>query len=152
ELLALRWADIDIERGRLHVRGTLQRSRAGLTIAEPKTASSRRQIVLSPRAVEALRRHRTRQAEERLRVGAAWPEHDFVFTNGSGPPIDSGNLRTRSFRPLFGRAAPPPIRFHDLRHTAATLLLGEGVHPKIVSEMLGHAQISITLDLYSHVT
>ena len=130
----------------------MQRSRAGLTIAEPKTASSRRQIVLSPSAVEALRRHRTRQAEERLRVGATWPGYDLVFTNGPGTPIDSANLRTRSFQPLLSRAGLPPIRFHDLRHTAATLLLGEGVHPKIVSEMLGHAQISITLDLYSHVT
>ncbi len=92
------------------------------------------------------------QAEERLRLGVAWEENDLVFANEVGRPIEAQNLRNRSFWPLLVRAGLPRIRFHDLRHTAATLMLGRGVHPKVVSEMLGHSQISITLDLYSHVT
>ncbi|MDQ6852648.1 MAG: site-specific integrase [Actinomycetota bacterium] len=100
------------------------------------------------RATARLEPHQ--QTEEGLRPEEAWG--DLVFTNEIGGPIESGNLRTRSFQPLLARAGLPPIRFHDLRHSAATLLLGEGVNPKIVSEMLGHAQIAITLDLYSHVT
>jgi integrase len=75
-----------------------------------------------------------------------------VFANSEGRPINPSNLLIRSYRPLLARAGLPKVRFHDLRHTAATLMLGEGVHPKIVSEMLGHSTVSITLDLYSHVT
>jgi integrase len=103
-------------------------------------------------AVAALRRHRAVQAEERLRIGAARNGGDLVFTNEIGRPIDSAALTRLSFRPLLQRADLPTMRFHDLRHSAATLLLQEGIHPKIVSEMLGHTRISTTLDLYSHVT
>jgi integrase len=93
-----------------------------------------------------------RQTEERLKIGPYWTDMDLVFTNQVGGPVNAGNLRRRSFWPLLERAGLPRIRFHDLRHTAATLMLGRGIHPKIVSEMLGHSQIAITLDLYSHVT
>ncbi len=152
EMLALRWRDVDLEGGSLQVRATLQRTSEGFTFSEPKTAHSRRQVALTAPAVEALRRHRTRQSVERLSMGAAWEDNDLVFANEVGRPIEGTNLIRRWFYPMLERADLPRIRFHDLRHTAATLLLGQGVHPKIVSEMLGHSQIAITLDLYSHVT
>jgi integrase len=90
--------------------------------------------------------------EERLLLGLGWDDHGLVFTNTVGKPLHPSNFLQRSFYPLLARAGLPRIRFHDLRHSAATLLLGLGIHPKIVSEMLGHSQIGITLDLYSHVT
>ena len=152
ELLALRWREVDLEGGSLQVTATLQRTSEGFTFSEPKTAHSRRQMALTAPAVEALRSHRARQLEERLSMGAAWEDNDLVFANEVGRPIEGTNLIRRWFYPLLERANLPRIRFHDLRHTAATLLLGRGVHPKIVSEMLGHSQIAITLDLYSHVT
>jgi integrase len=99
-----------------------------------------------------LRRHREAQTRERLRAGSAWHDHDLVFPNALGKPLEAGNLLRRSFWPLLKRTGLPHIRFHDLRHTAATLLLGKGVHPKVVAEMLGHSRIAVTLDLYSHVT
>jgi integrase len=101
--------------------------------------------------VAALRCHRATQLEQRM-ASAVWMHEDLVFTNEIGGPIYVANLRRRSFWPLLDRAGVPRIRFHDLRHTAATLMLTRGIHPKIVSEMLGHSQIAITLDLYSHVT
>lgn len=152
ELLALRWRDIDLTAGTVQVRGSLQRLPDGLSIVEPKTASSRRHVAITKTAVGALRRHRAAQAEERLSLGAAWEDSDMVFANEIGRPIEVRNLIRRSFLPLLKRAELPRIRFHDLRHTAATLLLGQGVHPKVVAEMLGHSRISTTLDLYSHVT
>lgn len=123
-----------------------------MTFRPPKTAGSRRQLVLTTVAVAALRRHKAAQAEERLGLGAAWQDNDLVFANEVGRPVEVRNLMRRSFVPLLERANLPSIRFHDLRHTAATLLLGGGMHPKLVSEMLGHTRISTTIDLYSHVT
>ena len=153
ELLALRWRDVDLARGTLQVRATLQRTKEdGYTLTAPKTKHSQRRIKLGTAAVEALSAHRARQAEERLALGAIWDgTHDLVFPNTLGKPMDGIHLLRREFLPLLERAGLPRIRFHDLRHTAATLLLGRGVNPKIVSEMLGHASISITLDIYSHV-
>lgn len=152
ELLALKWRDIDLDDATLQVRGTMQRTPdGGLVIGEPKTKRSRRRITLTSVAVEALRRHRKRQAEERLSMGPAWDDQDLVFPNTIGRPMEGGHVLRRAFAPLLQRAGLPPIRFHDLRHTAATLMLLEGIHPKVVSEMLGHASIAITLDLYSHV-
>lgn len=152
EILALRWRDIDVDARTLQVRGSLQPTPDGLRIVEPKTASSRRLVVLSATAVDALRRHRVRQAAERLQLGPAWEDNDLVFANEVGRPIDAGNLVRRGFQPLLARAGLPRIRFHDLRHTAATLLMGRNVNAKIVAEKLGHSQISTTVDLYSHVT
>jgi len=153
ELLALRWRDVDFATGSVQVRATVQRTREyGLTLAPPKTKQSRRRIKLGTVALEALRTHRTRQVEERLQSGPAWDGRlDLVFANEIGRPIEAQNLVRRSFYPLLQRAALPRIRFHDLRHTAATLLLSSGINPKIVSEMLGHASITITLGIYSHV-
>lgn len=120
--------------------------RGKLWLDEPKTAKARRQIELPAVAVLALREHRKRQLAE-----GHWRTDGHVFTDTQGGPIRKSGLRRRSFEPLLKKAGLPRIRFHDLRHTAATLALGEGVHPKIVQEMLGHSQIAITLDTYSHV-
>lgn len=152
ELLGLRWTDVGFDSADLMVRATLQRTSEGYVLGEPKTSHSRRRITLGTTAVAALRRHRISQAEDRLAIGSGWRDGDFVFTNEAGGPLDATNVLRRSFHPLLTRAGLPRIRFHDLRHTAATLLLGQGIHPKIVSEMLGHSQVAITLDLYSHVT
>jgi integrase len=140
ELLGLRWQDVDVERRRLQL------------VRRLKTRQSRRAVVLSELAATALVDHRDRQAAEREQQGAGWEDHGLVFTNSVGGPLDPNNLRQRSFFPLLEHAGLPRIRFHDLRHSCATLLLSEGVHPKIVSDLLGHSQIGITLDLYSHVT
>jgi integrase len=152
ELLGLRWQDVDLEHAALSVTASLQRPRTGLKInPRPKTRSSRRRIVLTPQMVATLREHRTAQIAERLRQGELWQDQDLVFCNAIGGAYRSTNLEHHNFKPLVRKAALPVIRFHDLRHTAATLLLVQGVKPKIVSEMLGHARVAITLDLYSHV-
>ncbi len=153
ELLALHWSDVDLERGTLRVVGTMQRHRDGkLAVSPPKTARSRRQVELTPIALDALRRHRSRQAETRLLLGSEWNVMGLVFPSSLGKAQDGSHLLYGLFHPLLKSLGLPVIRFHDLRHTAATLLLGQGIHPKIVSEMLGHSTIAITLDLYSHVT
>jgi integrase len=149
ELLGLRWRDVDVDTGTLQIRGSMQATPDGLRIMEPKTAGSRRRVALSKQPIDALRRHRVAQTEERLLMRAEATE--LVFTTAAGRPITASILR-RSFEPLLKRAGLPRMRFHDLRHTSATLLLGRGVHPKVVSEMLGHTRISTTLDLYSHVS
>jgi integrase len=151
ELLGLRWRDVDLDGAVLAVRQQVYRLAGEWVFSEPKTTKGRRTISLSAMAVEALRQHRVRQAEERLRVGADWQDYDLVFPNHLGRPIEKQNLMRRSFRPLLGRAGLPPMRFHDLRHSAATLLLAEGVHPKVVQERLGHSTIAVTMDVYSHV-
>jgi integrase len=153
EILGLRWRDVDLDRGVLRISGSLQRNAAGeMEITEPKTAHSRRQVELSSLAAEALRRHRAGQREHRLLLGSEWEEHDLVFPNQWGRPQDGSHMVAGQFYPLLQKADVPKVRFHDLRHTAATLMLGGSVHPKIVSEVLGHSTIGITLDLYSHVT
>lgn len=152
ELLALRWKDISLDRATLSVLATLQRSRDGsFTFSSPKSAKSRRQIALSPTAVVALRRHRAHQLEERLAAGDVWQDNDLVFADVLGAPLDGIHVLRYQFAPLLKRAGLPQMRLHDLRHTCATLLLGRGINPKIVSEMLGHSTVAITLDLYSHV-
>ena len=153
ELLGLRWADVDIDRASLQVCRSVQFIGGGeFVFTAPKTAKSRRKVELTKVAVAALRRHRAGQLAERLAAAGGWEDLDLVFANEVGRPIDGTNLAERSYRRILERAGLKRIRFHDLRHTAATLLLGRGVNPKIVSEQLGHAQIAITLDLYSHVT
>jgi integrase len=151
ELLGLRWTDLDLERGSLSVQQQVQRTRAGWVFSEPKTSKGRRVVTLPRVAVEALKRHRQQQRVERVAAGAAWGDQGLVFANQVGRPIEKQNLIRRSFRPLLMRAGLPPIRFHDLRHSAATLLLHQGVHMKVVQERLGHATIAVTMDTYSHV-
>ena len=101
------------------------------------------------RAVEALRRHRKRQAEENTGC-SSWQDNGLVFATGKGTPLDPQNVVNRHFKSLLKRAGLPPIRWHDLRHTCANLLAGRGVHPKLVQHLLGHASITMTLDRYSH--
>lgn len=152
ELLALRWRDLDLERATAHVQQSVQISRDHeVLFTPPKTTRSRRKVQLTNTAVAALRRQRTRQLQERLAAAGAWADLDLVFADEIGNVTLQSRVRW-NFESVMRRAALPRIRFHDLRHTAATLLLGRGVHPKIVSEMLGHSTIAITLDLYSHVT
>lgn len=151
ELLGLRWIDVDPDRAILAVRQQALRVRGGWTFSEPKTGKGRRTVTLPALAVEALRLHRLRQSQEKLRLGPAWDDLGLVFANQIGRPIEKQNLLRRSFWPLLERTGLPHIRFHDLRHTAATLLLEQGVHPKVVQERLGHSTISVTMDTYSHV-
>lgn len=153
ELLGLRWHDVDLEQRSIRVTGSLQYVPGkGLSVAAPKTQRSRRHVLLSALATEALERHHTTQTSERRVTGAMWEEHDLVFPNRRGRPMYATNMLNRSFAVILEMAGIPRIRFHDLRHTAATLLLGKGIHPKVVSEMLGHANTSMTLDVYSHAT
>jgi integrase len=135
ELLGLRWPDVDLEGGKLQVLRQLTRTKKGLSFTVPKRGRTR-VVRLTDTAVVALKTHKTAQNAERLKAGSLWQDHDLVFTSTIGTPVDVGNLKYRSFRPLPKRAGLPRIRIHDLRHTAATLLLGKGVHPKIVQEML----------------
>lgn len=151
ELLALKWANVDLDNATLQVQATLQDTLGGWVIASPKTKHSRRKIALGPTVVEALRRHRVCQAEDRLCVGPAWSDQDLVFSNAVGGIMNPYNFVQRQFKALLKRANLPEIRFHDLRHTAATLLLARGVNVKVVSEMLGHSNIGITLNIYGHV-
>ncbi len=150
ELLALRWDDADLERGTLRVGRALVREKGHHTLGETKTKRGRRRINLTPRTVSALKAHRKRQLEERIELTELYKDHGLIFATSIGTPINPENLVKRSFKPLLKRAGLPEIRFHDLRHTCATLLLGRGVHPKLVQELLGHSTIAMTLDTYSH--
>jgi integrase len=152
EILGLRWRHVDLDGASLQVRGSLQRVGGRLRVTATKTEHSQRQVSLTSSAVAAIRRHRVRQAQERLQLGAAWQGDDLVFTNEIGAPIGASRLLRASFHPRLRCAGLSPMRFHDLRHSAATLLLGQGTHPKIVAELLGHSKIGTTMHLYSHVT
>jgi len=151
ELLALQWEDVELEDAVLRVRRTLTRTGGKVDVGPPKTNNSRRSVELTTGAVHALRAHLSRQLEEMERMGSLYRPGGLVIANESGGIINPSNLRNRSFSRLLERAGLPKIRFHDLRHTCATLLLTKNVNPKIVSEMLGHSSVSITLDTYSHV-
>jgi integrase len=152
ELLALKWEDVELEDAVLRVRRTLTRTRGRVALGPPKTNNSRRSVGLTADAVQALRAHLSRQLQAMERMGSLYRPGGLVFANESGGIINRSNLRNRSFARLLKRAdLPPDTRFHDLRHTCATLLLSRNVNPKIVSEMLGHSSIAITLDTYSHV-
>ncbi len=150
ELLGLRWRDLDLENGRLSVTQALLSVRNRLSFSPPKTAKSRRSVALDPRTVAALQAHRAHQNEERLALGG-WPDHDLVFTREDGKPVHPDTFSRDRFKQHVRAADLPLIRFHDLRHTHATLALQAGVHPKVVSERLGHSSVAITLDTYSHV-
>jgi integrase len=149
ELLGLSWDDVDLEKGLLHVRQALAPD--GKSFGYPKTAKGRRRLRLTSETVDALKKHRIAQNEERLRQGSSWRDHGLVFCSMVGTPMSPDNLVRRSYKPLLNRAALPQIPFHCLRHTFATLMMPNG-HPKVVQEMLGHSRVSTTLDIYSHAS
>jgi integrase len=150
EILALHWRDVDLERRSLSVSQTLEETKAGgLVFKTPKTERSRRTISLPALTVEELFRHRARQAEDRLRAGPIWVDHDLVSCRPDGLPFSPRQL-SKTFAAL-SRRLKLGVRFHDLRHTHISHLLAAGVHPKVASERAGHASISITLDVYSHL-
>lgn len=147
ELLGLRWADVHFEQARLQVRFGLVRDARGVwVLSEPKTRASRRTVMLSPDVLEVLREH---EREERAWAGRLSPERA-VFTRASGAHLDPSNV-SRVFRMLMRQAGVPRLRFHDLRHTAASLLIRQGVHAKLVSDRLGHADVAFTLRVYTHL-
>lgn len=153
ELLALRWPDIDLgEEPTITVRGSLQRVHGKLQILDPKTEQSVRRIAVGATCAEALRTHRRRQLEERLLVGTSWVDRDLVFANPWGDLMNPDWFRRREFSGALERADLRRIRFHDLRHTFATLQIANNQPIKIVSEMMGHTRTVITQDLYTHVT
>ena len=151
ELSVLRWDDIDFENGLIFVRRTVNYVGGyGFVETEPKTKSSRRKIAVSEKLLEALKVHRERQGLMRLRASEKWHEQGLVFCNRHGKFLFP-EVVLKQFHALLARAELPEMRFHDLRHTMATLLLESDVHPKKVQERLGHSSIAITIDTYSHV-
>jgi integrase len=158
ESLGLKWEDVDLESGELRVRQQLQRDGKRLVLAELKTAKSRRTLALPKVCVDALKRHRTRQLEERLKAGAAWVETGLVFTTYGkrgerrrvGAALDPRNV-LRALGDVLEAAKLPHVRFHDLRHSAASLLIAEGVELVEVSMLLGHSELRVTADLYTHL-
>lgn len=166
EAFGLTWKDVDLDAGRLHIRHSLtRRGVEGWMLVEPKTARGRRVVVLPGVAVQSLQKHRREQAERRLLLGAEWADHDFVFTSTFGTPLDLANIYRRFKAVLKGaelgtweegkepgkRTFKAGFRLYDLRHTCATLLLLAGENAKVVSERLGHASVTLTLDTYAHV-
>lgn len=152
EILGLRWSDIDLNAGTLAVCQSLEHTRlGGLKFKQPKTRRSRRVVALPDFAVDALRKHRAAQGRTRLQAGSDYKDNDLVCARWDGSPRNPGAL-TRAFAKLIADLGLPKVRFHDLRHSHATQLLREGIHPKVVSERLGHSTVGITLDTYSHVT
>jgi integrase len=150
EAAALTWDDIGTTT--IAVRRSVQRERGrGLFIPAAKTEGSRRHIELAPEAREALQHHHDRQLLERRKAQDLWTDQDLVFCTEEGKLLDPARIY-KSFKAALKAAGLPSIRVHDLRHTCATLLLGKGVHPKMVQELLGHSSITLTLNTYSHVT
>lgn len=151
ELRALRWSNVDLDRGELHVlRSALHLHGYGIIESEPKTKSSRRTVALHSFVVETLKEHRVDQLEQRLKAGSGWKNLDLVFPCRTGNYFSDSTLY-RHFAKILSHAGLPPMHFHDLRHSAATILLAMGVNIKVVQEILGHSNISMTLGVYGHV-
>ena len=145
EIFGLHWADVDLKAGAVAVSRTLIEVRGEIEPGEPKSAKGKRRIDLSRATVDALHEHRKRMFAEG-RSASPW-----VFCDSEGGALRKSNFLRRSFHPLLKRAGLPHCRFHDLRHCSAVLMLSQGVHPKVAQERLGHSQISVTMDTYSHV-
>jgi integrase len=149
EVLALRWADVDLTAAQLRVEGSLQRTRAGLEVFPPKTERSRRTVTLAPTLVASLQRHHDEQSERRAIAGDAWSEGDFVFDRGDGRPTDPDRFG-QAFRDARDAAGLVGVRLHDLRHAYATMQISEGTDARLVSDLLGHATVAFTLQTYVH--
>ncbi len=150
EALGLRWDDIDLEEGTLRVRVQLQRSKGKVEFVEPKTERAKRTIPLPNFAITVLKRHKAIQAQERLMIADKWKDYNLVFTSSIGTPVEERNIR-RTLTALLETNKLPTLRFHDLRHSCATLLLSQGTDVRTIMETLGHSQIALTLNTYSHV-
>jgi integrase len=150
EVAGLRWVDVDLAAGRVTPRKPRVEVNYKVHVSEPKTAKGKRSLALDPATAASLREHRARQAEERLIVGPGWQDSGLVFTWGDGRPLHPERF-SRWFERLAREAGLPKIRLHDVRHSYATAALAAGVPAKVVSERLGHANIAITMDTYSHV-
>jgi integrase len=150
ELLGLRWEDVDLDGGLIHVRQQLQRIDGRQCLRDVKTEKSRRTVEIPPMTVAGLKLHRRHQLEERLAAGEGWHDWGLVFMTPIGTPLEPSGVLKR-FKRRLEEAGLPRQRFHDLRHLFACLLLLRNTHPKVVQEMLGHTQISTTMDIYSHV-
>jgi len=151
ELLALRWSDVDLLMCQASINRTLHRLNNGeIIFCETKTAKSKRMVALSPRTCITLREHRDKQAQNRLLMGTTLQESDLVFSKLDGSPLLPDSV-SHAFSVLASRLGLKGIHLHSARHTHATLMLKQGVHPRVVQERLGHASISVTLDVYSHV-
>jgi integrase len=152
EYLALKWSDVDLAKGTVSINRSIDiLPGGGWAFDENKTGRSRRTVKLHSSVAQTLREHHARQGQEQLQVGEKWTDHNLVFTNEIGGPVDRHNLANRDFRRILADAGLPQIRLYDLRHTAATLALVAGVPVKVLSEQLGHASAVLTLDTYSHV-
>jgi integrase len=151
ETLGLLWQDVNLEEATLSVKRSLD---VDGTLKAPKNPASRRTLKLAPRALAALKAHKVRQNEERLRAGDVWEDNDLVFPDTIGKPMNAGNFYRREFQPLLERAglADEKITFHSMRHTFATTLADKGVHPSTAQKMLGHSDIRMTLAIYTHAT
>ena len=149
EILGVRWSDIDMAASQLAVVQTRLKANGSTHFAPPKTQRSRRTIAVDPVTLDVLRRHRAAQARERLALGPAYQDHDLVFCFENGKPLDPDGV-TQRFQRHARDARLPVLRFHDLRHTHATLGLQAEVHPKVMQERLGHISVAFTLDIYSH--
>src|SRR3954463_379693 len=150
EALALQWKDIDFLANTLTVRRSIHRVRGGLIYEEPKTRRSQRTLALPMPLVAALHEHKAAQTGERMLAGSEWHDEDLVFAQPNGRPIDK-KTDYDDWTRLLQQAGVRHVRLHDGRHTAATLLLSENVHPRVVMELLGHSQMRTTMDIYSHV-
>lgn len=150
EALGLRWSDVDLDTGVLQVRRTLQRHSGALHFAPPNTRRSRRTVPLLPSLVATLREHRERQAEERAGAGDAWTDSGLVFATATGTPIEPNDF-SKKFVRMCERAGVRRVRLHDLRHTCASMLLAQGVPPRVVMEVLGHSALEGTMTIYGHV-
>jgi integrase len=152
EYLALRWSDLDLQKGTATVqRSVTQRPGGGFVFGETKTKRSRRTIPLPESLVKELKHYRAAQLEQKLKLGEAYQKLDLVFANSIGCPISYKNVDLNYFKPVLKKAGLEGFRLYDLRHSCATLLLAAGENPKVVAERLGHSTIVLTLDTYSHV-
>ena len=153
ELLGLKWDDVDFESGTLQVRCQLQRMRdgSGLAFLPLKNPQGQREVALGPKTLEALKNHRARQAEEKLILGRAYEDTGLVFATTKGTPLEASNVVNRSFKPLLQRAGINRIKFHELRHTCASVMAKAGVMPEYAQDRLGHADISLTMNTYTHI-
>jgi integrase len=150
EVLGLKWTDVDFERGCLKVQHNLVEVAGRVSLDTPKTSASRRTVFLSPSTLAVLKDHQARQGRERHELGASWQDHGFVFASEVGTATAPRNLN-RVYSDLLKRVEVRRIRFHDLRHTAASLMIRQGVPPKTVSEILGHSDVAFTLRVYTHL-